>query len=421
MKKKIVVRSFVWLSSLTLFFMSYSCNTDINEGGGDILPSEVTSLRDEGGETKYRLEQAARILLEISKDAASRSVIINTIRSGYYEDESIVYRDLFDYLNRPALVQLSSADKPRFSNAFNEILNNGNYPGSNFYGVTPLKPKGDNFDLESYLSNNKIQIYWPYSENWINETDVTPVISFHPIDNDSINIGWRYQQSGGKYSIQQVTVNDQFAENNPVWIVNFYEGSKWSYNNFYENNNSQPLTPICTEFPTDRLEVSIGKVKFFQNYDGIFDGGPEFIFVRGAVSVNSDGQISGTLSPFAEAKLRRKKYRWYNSTQPIWDTNWKSVIENQLVALYEEDPGTSQTVTVSGTVTYKPDDNTQTSQTISVSNNFKSRDAIIYNIQYDRCWYLVTSDDDTPFENYEGWNVRGVSGGVKWTMPYRVW
>lgn len=34
MKKKIVVRSFVWLSSLTLFFMSYSCNTDINEGGG---------------------------------------------------------------------------------------------------------------------------------------------------------------------------------------------------------------------------------------------------------------------------------------------------------------------------------------------------------------------------------------------------
>ncbi len=103
---------------------------------GGIISDEIISLRNEGGEAKYRLEQAARILLEISKHAVNRSVVINTIRSGYYEDESIVYRDLFDYLNRPALAQLSSIDKPRFSNTFNEILDSGVYPGSNFYGVS---------------------------------------------------------------------------------------------------------------------------------------------------------------------------------------------------------------------------------------------------------------------------------------------
>lgn len=63
-------------------------NQMMKKGGSILLDEEVTT-RDQISEQKYRLEQADRILLEVSKDVNARSVVMNAVRSKYYEDESL--------------------------------------------------------------------------------------------------------------------------------------------------------------------------------------------------------------------------------------------------------------------------------------------------------------------------------------------
>jgi hypothetical protein len=299
---------------------------------------------------------------------------------------------------------------------------------SHEYGVTPTKPAGDGFDLISYLGCNRFQIYWPYSDNWRNESSIVPTITYSPVEQEDINIGWKLIPATTGYTFQEVIVNEEYAQNNPVWIVNSYEGDKVDGNCNYVSsgpagpNPGMPEGGNCAGFPDDEVQVNIGKVKFFQQYDGLFQGGPEFRWVRGNLSLDGNGQVTGVVPAFAKANLRRKdKYDWKNANQPIWDTNWKNLKEDQFVALYEEDDFQDDKVTVSGTVSYKTDPNTTTSTTYSYTGEFKSKDDVVYNVQYDRCWYFETSDDNTPFENYQGWNVRGSQGEVKWTMPYLYW
>lgn len=85
--EKHVVNGFIYtLLCLSIF---YSCQPDEEEGGGSILLDEEVTTRDQISERKYRLEQADRILLEVSKDVNARSVVMNAVRSKYYEDESL--------------------------------------------------------------------------------------------------------------------------------------------------------------------------------------------------------------------------------------------------------------------------------------------------------------------------------------------
>ncbi|TAK40487.1 MAG: hypothetical protein EPO28_10100 [Saprospiraceae bacterium] len=420
-----------------------ACNKDIEELSKQPVSDAITSIRDvadlkvqlesrseeltsEQQEQLQRLRQAASIIFELVKNSEARAEIMDGVRSAFYEDESIAFKDLFNSTQSPAFDHQS---RQVINNGFQSKLSNGDYMNSSEYGVTPSNPGGDGFDLKSYLECNKIQVYWPYSENWDGQSSVTPTISYHPIEQEDVNIGWKLVPVIGDYTYEEVVVDDTFAQGNPVWVINFYEGDKIDDNCEYVTEPSDPGEPVdprsggCEEFPQDRVEVDVQKIKFFKQYDGIFGGGPEFRWVRGNIILNADGtQVTGVVPAFSKANLRRRdKYDWKTTSQPIWDTNWEVETDDQFVGLYEEDGGNqTHTVTIGGTIKIKLFGQEE-STTIGYSGQFKSKDEVIYNVQYDRCWYFETSDDNTPFENYQGWNVRGVTGEVKWTMPYIEW
>ncbi len=77
-------------------------------------------------------------------------------------------------------------------------------------------------DAEAYLAaleSSDVQIYWPYSENWDGES--LPVFTFDPGDGSEINFGYRVlKDEFGETTIEKIEVTEDYAEKNPVWVVN---------------------------------------------------------------------------------------------------------------------------------------------------------------------------------------------------------
>lgn len=77
-------------------------------------------------------------------------------------------------------------------------------------------------DADAYLAaleSSDVQIYWPYSENWDGQSE--PVFTFDPGDDSDVNIGYKVvRQPDGSSRVEEVEVDEAFAEKNPVWVVN---------------------------------------------------------------------------------------------------------------------------------------------------------------------------------------------------------
>lgn len=132
---------------------------------------------------------------------------------------------------------------------FQEILNNktkinktrsnsqllGDLISSYYKNSTKRLLNSDSTDLET-LANSNIQIYWPYSENWDGKT--LPVITFAPEDEDQ---EWNYAFKINGEKIDTIIVDENYMENNPVWIVNnseiAYEDLPYFSQNQYSKNN----------------------------------------------------------------------------------------------------------------------------------------------------------------------------------------
>lgn len=68
---------------------------------------------------------------------------------------------------------------------------------------------------------DKLQIYWPYSENWDGVTP--PVITWEGEKYDETRNFAYYKENG---EVKGVLVDEEYAKNNPVWIVN---GATYAY------------------------------------------------------------------------------------------------------------------------------------------------------------------------------------------------
>lgn len=93
--------------------------------------------------------------------------------------------------------------------------------------VCPTRSAGSGDDYLQRLMNSDVQIYWPYSERWDGET--MPVITFDPENGAEANIGYRIVETpdGGR-TCEVVEVDEEMAENVPVWVVNRNDDSRFT-------------------------------------------------------------------------------------------------------------------------------------------------------------------------------------------------
>lgn len=283
-------------------------------------------------------QQVAKLLsvLNIGKEQMDEVHRAVSSSSGNGYDEEYLMSDLFEMPGK-GVGETSTKSMPQYSRPLRDLLRE--YVSSATVptrspavfvksGAVGLKSPGDvtvenaqeglgfvpdEAFLET-MQNSDMQIYWPYSENWDGNT--SPIISFDPDDGSTTNVGYRFtvDENGEEY-VEMMTVDEQLAMNEPVWIVNTNTDSdymtldlmrkqdpSWGEGGtviIHPGKNSQ-LTRLCSDgnSASDLAETKSGDestdksssmsliLKEFvakRNFDCWFAGASEFFVKAGAV------------------------------------------------------------------------------------------------------------------------------------------
>jgi len=370
--------------------------------------------------------QTSGVVAEVMKNEAAKSVVLAGVYSGYYPDEGILLNDLLNptvspvYSDRGKVGELNIT---AFSTAFRSVLSSGRYPhASEFTNVR---------DLENFLIANKARIYFPYSENFAGQR-INPVVVANPMDNREANNGLLLNDA--KTDFQVVRVDDNYAYDNPVLIITKLDGNP---NPTPDGGSSNTQVTgrgggdgDCT-IPPLRMSVYVEDVRCDYQWDALWNGGPEFYFCRGSIVYVAGGsQVQGAANAILSSLSRKdvRKFRWVR-INALWDSNWQFTqgaleeIEQQC-GVYEEDEGGSTTFGLNGSakVEIKIPEVGGVEQSVgaNISHTMTADDDIIYNQQWDRCWFITTNPGNEGLGIQNSKCVRGVNGNRKLHFTMRI-
>jgi hypothetical protein len=191
--------------------------------------------------------------------------------------------------------------------------------------------------LISYLEQNDVSLYCPYPLEDYPEGNRLPAISFHPIDNDSVNIGFLVQSDG---HFREVLVSESFSEIHPVWILMPYEDNKSQKTISKESKIANNVTSY---------EVSVVSVYCKQYFGGIFDGSLDMRIIRanpGSLSfIPASNTYTGGIETDISFKLPRsyvrnaKKNYWsgWFEVEAVWHSDWQITDYSNIMYIYEWD------------------------------------------------------------------------------------
>jgi len=345
---------------------------------------------------KENLNSIALIVLDI----ADSKEIFNEVHSAviislnYGLDEQYRFKDIL-YPTESKIPSLKSTKIGNFGTKFRDAIR-----------TNRLKSTSSE-DIETFILSEDVQIYWPYSQNWDGVSE--PVITFDPIAYVDHNIGFkRVLQEDGSIRIDTVIVNDDYAYENPVWIINFSES-------FYgEIENAVTSTQVH--------KWSIGYVRSTVQYDNIFNGGSEFMFmiIGGKLTSLSTAQAFESIVTvhLSRRDIRRGTFRrFYYELDDDWRVGPENKELGRRFGLIEHDKNRTTRelkfepkvvingVTVSlGSYTIRTESNEGWIRT----DVFESRNTMMRNQHTNMGLGLI-----------DGFRVHG-AGGVYWTMPIRV-
>jgi hypothetical protein len=246
------------------------------------IQNESEGLSDQQLELRSKLEQTAKILTELVKEEAivEELRIATSYSLDQGRDEDVTFSELF-YDN--------AQYKTSFKGKGMETMGSFRVRFREFLQTRKKSLEYDiDEDLENYLIQNHLKIYFPYSENWVDEEQINPTISFHPIDNDDENVGYINPEGKSKSDMlnETVWVNDEYGYNNPTFLVVPCEESpiilKSDINSARYCGGGGGGTPgggdddgDDDDGEEDYDKIVLGEVQIRAYFDGLFRGGPD--------------------------------------------------------------------------------------------------------------------------------------------------
>lgn len=273
-------------------------------------------------------------------------------------------------------------------------------------------------DFFNTLSDNDIQIYWPFSKNWDGHT--LPILSC-AVNNDELV---RFQRGmDGCVVIDTIKNTDEYLKNNTVWIVSINETPYDELPNF---ENEEYINKDGVFFYSEKakewlnksnekqrggeaygsLPVYIGEVTVYEE-DG--SGGPEVYFMWGHVSGGVAGvPATGVVNAYRlnlskdEVKIPKKIDLMI---QPRWSSNEKT---NALIIL-EKDGGKDKKATRD--LTFTPFLESK-EITVPVVFKYERRDEWLYDGIFERSKIFSSANkgSDGLYKQYHG-------DGIYFTLP----
>jgi len=369
MKK--IARGIVVLSLMILTFSAcQKSNTTL------AVENTETQLSPEQLVLKNGMQQAAIVIAQLSGDKEVQKEIQGLINLKMYNDDYIKFEDLFHPEENN---KLKSTKVTKFAQAFRKIIAKGDYQH--------LK-SSNNFNLEQFLIDNNLTLYIPYPLSSYPENMRTPTVSFNPLDNDSVGMGYASSTTKSTNSIVAVpVVNEAYSLVKPVYIITP------SIVNSGAGSGSGGTT-VGTGGGTGHYAISMEEMQITHQFDAFYNGGSEihFVFADGylldkqnnLIGVNAHASYT---YKFTRWRIRNKKWLGINITiDPDWGLNETS---NYFGAVEIDILGT---VTLSETVGFKVNipgvGSVNKSATAKVA--FTSSNGFIGEREYTRDYYFAS-------------------------------
>lgn len=393
------------------------------------------------------LGKVTDVLKELYKDNSNLKVVNAAIFSKAYTDQSVLLKDLIF----PDDSRLNIIPKFKlYAQKFNVSL----YQFSDNFWIEVNKSNDDSFikflnnlnnkknlNLQNgYVDENgdEVSVYFPYMEEFPDPNDgggyYEPITSIATATADA-DEGWGsqpYYVNGVLQYYSQVLVDDEYAEQNPTQIIGV---------NGIEPYNEPPIQaegflpgpPIdLPGLPREVKQVYVGEVKCIHQYDRLISftgngGGSEIRFTRADGFLKFvDGQVQADVfiigdKTISRYNIRKKNFVDYSSE---WDVDWEDTNLQQNLAIYENDNRNSSTISgsLSTTLTLGQAPTVITGTgTIGFSINFKSDDALIKQINYNRDVFFVLNRIDLGGGMKNGWPIRDANTNVSYTLQDRTY
>jgi hypothetical protein len=145
------------------------------------------------------------------------------------------------------------------------------------------------------LESSDMQIYWPFSEDW--DGSQMPIMTYDPEDGSDSNIGYRlvYDDDGFRH-VEEVTVDEETAMENPVWVINRNDDSAYPSlemlrredPDWGEGGGNIIVKPVNSQMKSksEKSQLRTLILRDFtmkRHYDTWFAGASEFFVKMGAV------------------------------------------------------------------------------------------------------------------------------------------
>lgn len=400
-------RTLIYASIAVLSLGLYACNSSDEPMVPQSSPQSSDNNVSEDSENIARLMASIPLNKEIMNEvfSATQNGLENGIEESYY---------FADVLSESSTKSASRAS----STSLESVL------GRELRSALNKSRSGDQVDID-LLQNGDYQIYWPYSEDWDGKT--LPVITFVPKDENQL---WNYGYKQTDNGIETIIVDEEYMESNPVWIINKADFSYDELPNFNNNEFVKNGISYCSRKATDAessnqtsptrsaglpvYTVYLGKLMSDHQYDKIWSGGSEFAIRMGAIEhmeIISEEQVKSENARINYVRVCRsrkdiKKKRWAELTGCVLSSDWQPNENNAAFSIYEEDEGGSKDYEASLSVKILGKD-----IGFSIKMPYGSHDDKICNQIYTRNFMFSTNNSDGTIHS---------SGGVYWTMPYKV-
>ncbi|MCF6243346.1 MAG: hypothetical protein L3J74_18665 [Bacteroidales bacterium] len=294
------------------------------------INEEQAQLTPEQLDLKYKMDQAAQVLVQFSNDKEVLAEVQKMVDLKMYGDDYIKFKDLFQPESNS---QLKSFGETKFAKRFREKA------------ASSLK-SSDSFDLEQFLIDNDLVLYVPYPVEDYPADKQVPTITFDPLDNDTVNIGYRLSLEKSTNLVQNVPkVNEDYSKSYPVYIIapgdNLDPTGGGGSNTGGGNGSGTGSGNTNGRFSFKLIDLRLKK-----HFEAFFNGGSEvqIIFADGVELDDKNNPATVNRHYNAIHTVTRRQVRkkiWIDNINVVLDPSWEeNELRNYFAAVEIDNTGT---------------------------------------------------------------------------------
>jgi len=391
----------------TLLITLLSCQDEIA-----IQQEKQTYLISEQQKMQSALETTANILVEMIRNDKSYFEEINKIivaGSPEYIEDRVMIKDLFSNRKYAGNLLRVKPDVNRFTTDFKNTFAKNRPRKVNSTGSLSAEIFTNPDSLINFLVVNDVILNCPIPLDVYDENNRIPAISFDPMNNDSVNVGYLLTESG---EIKEVEVCQSYADQHPVWIL--------IPNQAPDSQNyqvPQKVPKVVNSNTNNGFVLTINKFLLSEYYCSIFCPTLNIRILRSGSGFTWNQQTNNYTGTFAQMQTFEmpRKYVYYAKTKqkggwyPVdleWDYNWTSDRIEQGLSIYEHDNGNQ--ITLSTTI--KASILTVGEVGVTVSGTFTNKDDIITLQPLGRNYVKNVAQN----------GHKDINGNIDWTFTERV-